>query len=198
MRKRILCILFCLGFLAATSIIRAQGEPKHDAAARREEPPTKAVTSLRVQVVFMEFDGDKKVSNLPYTLLVNADEKGPRAALRMGLRVPIQTSGGGENKQFTYLDIGTNLDGSATKTEDGRYSLQLNVERSSIYGSAPDQKASAYEGTHLSDATPVVLQFRSQVNLVLRDSQTMLSTVSTDPLTGRVLKVEVTLNVLKP
>ncbi|MBS1842167.1 MAG: hypothetical protein JSS69_05445 [Acidobacteria bacterium] len=191
-KRKHLLILSSLAFLLVP-IVQAQDEPKHETTQHRE----KEVTPLRVQVLFIEFEGEKKISNLPYTLLVNADEKGPRAALRMGLRVPIVTGTGGDNRQYTYLDVGTNLDGFATRNDDGRFSLQLNVERSTIYGPNSDQKGSAYEGARLSGETPVILSFRSQVNLVMRDGQTMQSTVATDPLTGRILKVEITVNVIK-
>jgi hypothetical protein len=195
--KSNLCIaILATAMLLTTPAARAQDEPKREPAVRHEEA-FKGVTPLRVQVVFMEFDGEKKISNLPYVLMVNSDEKGPRAALRMGLRVPIATGGSAENRQFTYLDVGTNIDGNATATDDGRFALQLNVERSTIYGLDNDKKLPPYENSRVSDATPIVVSFRSQVNLVLRDGQTMQTTVATDPLTGRVLKVEVTLGVLK-
>jgi hypothetical protein len=67
------------------------------------------------------------------------------------------------------------------------------VERSSAYspqGNLPDAKA-------LSSDSPVIQQFRSQLNLLIRDGQTIQSTVSTDPVTGRVIKVDVTVNVVK-
>src|SRR5579859_142098 len=83
-----------------------------------EAKPTQAektITPLRVQVTFTEFDGDKKISSLPYTLLVNADDRGPAAAVRMGLRVPIESSSTGSAKQFQYMDVGTNMDGRAER-----------------------------------------------------------------------------------
>jgi hypothetical protein len=43
----------------------------------------------------------------------------------------------------------------------------------------------------------IIQSFRSQVNLLLRDGQTMQATVASDPVTGHVLKLEVTLNVIK-
>jgi hypothetical protein len=43
----------------------------------------------------------------------------------------------------------------------------------------------------------MIRQFRGDVTLLLRDGQEAEATVATDPLTGRVLKVEAVLNVLK-
>jgi hypothetical protein len=39
--------------------------------------------------------------------------------------------------------------------------------------------------------------FRSSVQLLMRDGQTVQSMMATDPVSGRVLKIDVTLNVVK-
>jgi hypothetical protein len=43
----------------------------------------------------------------------------------------------------------------------------------------------------------VIRQFKAELNLVLRDGQTVESTVGTDPVTGRVSKIEVTFALVK-
>lgn len=192
-----------LSVLAATFLFTVQCVGSQDKLAgvetRKSTEDSKAaqaersVTPLRIQVVFTEYDGDKKVSALPYSLLVNSDDKGPQAAVRMGLRVPVATSA----NQFTYMDVGTNLDGRADKTEDGKFLLRLNVEKSSLYSSGAGQKPASIGGNEISTGQPIVQSFRSQLNLLIRDGQTIQSTVATDQITGHVLKVEVTLNVIK-
>jgi Bacterial type II and III secretion system protein len=163
----------------------------------------KTVTPLRVQVLFTEFDGEKKISSLPYTLPVNAETplRGQKAALRMGLRVPIMTgastTGSGGPSQIQYLDVGTNLDGWASKSEDGRFNLHLNLERSSTYSSGTGQKTSPVGVYEVTSLQPVIQTFRAEVDLLIRDGQTMQSTVATDPISGRVTKVDVTVNVIK-
>ena len=158
----------------------AQESPKPKADDR-----TPAVTPLRVQVVFSEYDGDKKVTSLPYSFTVNADERRarPGSLIRNGVRVPVSTG----KDQFTYIDIGTNVDCSATLQEDGRYKLQMTLDRSSILS----------DGSAVS-SNPTVRQFRVDLNQVLKDGQTAESVVSTDPLNGHVYHVNVTLNVVKP
>jgi hypothetical protein len=188
MKRNGLLIALLLGAIPAMAAL-AQEKPKADGGEKAAEAH-KGVTPLRVQVLFSEFDGEKKISSLPYTLLVNSDAGGPGSSIRMGLRVPIHTSSA---TTTTYTDMGTNIDGRAEKVEDGRFLLNLSVERSSAYspqGSLPDTKAIA------SDA-PVIQQFRSQINLLIRDGQTIQSTVSTDPVTGRVIKVDVSLSIIK-
>jgi hypothetical protein len=174
----------------------AQEKAKSSDVAKPAETE-KTMTPLRVQVVFSEYDAEKKVSSSPYTLLVNADDKGPLASVRMGLRVPVESSSSSAAKQFQYMDIGTNMDGRAEKADDGRFLLKLNVEKSSLYTQGEGQKAATSVRNEISSAQPVVQQFRSQVNLLIRDGQTIQSTVATDPVTGHTLRVDVTLNALK-
>jgi hypothetical protein len=188
-----------VGALLALIVLAAIGVHAQDKPKAAEVPLQ--VTPLRVQVVFTEYDGEKKVSSLPYTLLVNANDRGPQAAVRMGLRVPVETGVAteGASKQYQYQDIGTNLDGRADTIEDGRFNLRLSVEKSSVYTpGATDKAAGTPAGNPMIMTGHVIIQtFRSQVNLLLRDGQTMQATVASDPITGHVLKVEVTLNVIK-
>ena len=170
----------------------SQDKGKTEASSKPAEAE-KIVTPLRVQVVFTEYEGEKKISNLPYTLLVNADDHGPVAAVRMGLRVPIEVN----PNQITYQDVGTNLDGHAEKADNGRFLLRLNVEKSSVYAPSASEKPASVGGSEIANKQPIVQQFRTQVNLLIRDGQTIQSTVATDPVTGHTLKVDVTLNVIK-
>src|SRR6476646_2867218 len=98
MKKTGLAVLFTILVLVVPHLW-AQDKAKSPDAAK-PAATEKVITPLRVQVVFTEFDGDKKISNLPYTVLLNADDRGPQAAVRMGLRVPIETSAGTTTRQF--------------------------------------------------------------------------------------------------
>ncbi len=196
MKKTILMVILSIVVLAAPRLWAQENAKSSDVAKPAETEKT--MTPLRVQVVFSEYDAEKKVSSSPYTLLVNADDKGPLASVRMGLRVPVETtSSSSAAKQFQYMDIGTNMDGRAEKADGGRFLLKLNVEKSSLYTQGEGQKAATSGRNEISSPQPVVQQFRSQVNLLIRDGQTIQSTVATDPVTGHTLRVDVTLNALK-
>ncbi len=188
---------FIIVLMLGSVTLRAQDKEKSSESKKTAEFSVPHVTPLRVQVVFLEYDGDKKVSSLPYTLLVNADDSGPQAAVRMGLRVPVATSSTAPSTQFQYMDVGTNLDGRANRADDGRFNLRLNVEKSSLYTPGTSEKPAAVGGNEILAGQPIVQSFRSQVNLLVRDGQTIQSTVASDPVTGHVLKVEVTLSVIK-
>jgi len=181
MKKNVM-VFFAL--LVVLSVAAAAQDSSKSTAGQKPDDHTPAVTPLRVQVVFTEYDGEKKVSNLPYSFSVNADERRarPGSQLRSGARIPITTG----KDQFTYIDIGTNIDCSATLQEDGRYKLQMALERSSI---SPEAAS--------GNTNPVVRTFRIDMNPVLKDGQSLESIVSTDPLNGHVYHVNVTLSVAK-
>lgn len=186
-------LLVCMVFGASLLF----GQEKEKSAETSKTPETqKAVTPLRVQVVFNEYDGDKKISSLPYTLLVNADDRN-RTSMRMGLRVPIEISSNTGAKQIQYQDVGTNLDGTAQKADADRFILNLQVEKSSVYVPGSAQKSASIGGNEISNSQPIIQQFRIQGNLLVRDGQTVQSTAATDPVTGHVLKLDVTVNVVK-
>ena len=87
--KRTIAVGIALLFLSVAPLV-AQESGKAASTAKQEEH-TPSVTPLRVQVVFSEYDGDKKISNLPYTFTVNADERraSPSSKIRNGARVPV-------------------------------------------------------------------------------------------------------------
>jgi hypothetical protein len=179
-------------FVYSSAGLWAQERPK----AEEKTESRREITPVRVQIVLAEYEGEKKISSLPYTLLLNAETpRGGKASIRMGLRVPIAVSGSETAKQFQYQDLGTNLDGWAGKMEDGGFNLHLAVERSSAYSTAGAKSVGA-GGTELS-AQPVIQQFKTEFDVLLHDGQTLQSTLATDPVSGRITKVEVTVNKVK-
>jgi hypothetical protein len=155
-------------------------------------------------VVLSEFDGTKKVTSLPYTFHVNADDNVPNgqrtSQVRVGLRVPVRTGGSATGVgQFQYMDIGTNLDCRVSSLPEGRFMLVLSVERTYLYElsqAQSKQEAAAADNLGMS-GVPVIGRFNSNYDLPIRDGQTIEATSTTDPVSGRVLKIEVTANVVK-
>ncbi len=195
---RMLAALFAMGVMLAP-VDRAQDKPK---PAEQSKPPegSKPVTPLKVLVVFSEFEGDKKISNLPYTFFVNADEHigRPFTSLRVGLRVPVTVATKESSASVQYVDVGTNIDCTARSAEDGRFRLDLSLERSSVYSAGPEKKPLDWSpGDQPLSTQPIIRTFRESLNLLLRDAQTVQGTMATDPVSGRVLRVDVTLNVVK-
>src|SRR5208337_2216935 len=97
----------------------AQDKPQTNVNAERH---AKAPVSARVQVVFMEFDGEKKVSSLPYSFVVIVEESNAgrySVNLRTGVRVPVEIDG--KDEKTTYFDVGTNIDCGVHYDEEGKF-----------------------------------------------------------------------------
>jgi hypothetical protein len=176
---------------------RAQDKPKAEERQKSEIQ----TTPIKVQIVFSEYEGDKKIKSLPYTIYINAPvstELSPGwVKLRIGNRVPVLTS----KEQFTYFDVGTNIDARAAHTPEGPFHLYLNLERSSVenHVPVPVQKPAEASGDQAAGSfrQPVVRQFRSELDLKIREGQVLESTMATDPVSGIVLRVEVSISVVK-
>jgi hypothetical protein len=175
-------------------------DPKNSEPSRTVRPSdaktaeaSKNVVPLKVTVTFNEYDGEKKLSSLPYALFLKADESSHFVGrVRMGVRVPIWT--GGKDAAIQYQDVGSNLDCSAQAAED-KYMLDLSLERSSIYPNSGEYPAASKPDDQQHQ--PLLRTFRANLALMLRDGQTAQSTIATDPLNGHIVKVEVTLNVVR-
>lgn len=189
--------LLLLGMLSP--VCHAQDKPKQEDKAKAEV----STTPVKATIVFTEYDGDKKTKSLPYTLYINAPDSAEFKGwvkLRVGSRVPVYT--GGDKGSMTYLDVGTNIDARASRTSESYFLTYLRLERSWVEGEVlvPVQKppeATVPDPHAGSFREPIVRQFTSELDLKLRDGQTLESTMATDPISGKVLKVEVTLAVVK-
>ena len=167
-------------------------------AAQERQPPAPArLIPLKIQVVVSRFQGEKKVSSMPYTLSVVANDN-DKTTLRMGVEVPVPSTvfapaaqGGPATvpvTSYSYRSVGTNIDCTA-KTQDDGFRLDMAVEESSVFV--------AEKATGRLDSAPSFRRFTSTFNVLLRDGQTVQHTTATDPVSGEVLKVDLTLNVLK-
>lgn len=178
---------------------RAQEKPKPPEDAKSEVP-------MKVQVVLSEWEGEKKISSLPYVLyLMNeyVGSPGRSASLRMGVRVPVTTTGKDGASQLQYMDVGTDLDCKAGDLGEGRFRLQIVLRRSSLYSTGPDRKSLEWTpgepvpALAVLGGQPILRNFNTSAYVLMRDGQTTQATLAADPVSGRLLKVDVTLNVLK-
>jgi hypothetical protein len=163
------------------------------ATARAQDKPAPATdTPLKLQVVMTRYDGDKKVSSLPYSLLVNAAEPNGKPIpkeLKMGVQVPFAVMVR-DAPTVAFKDAGSKIVCSATSLGGGRYRLQLEIEQAGVLDPSRQTADRAVSG-------PVLRQFRDSVDIIMRDGQTMQTSSAADPLTGEVLKIDVTLAVVK-
>jgi hypothetical protein len=159
--------------------------PKADRAAEHRGPPA----TLRVQLVISRFQGEQKLASLPYTFVVTSG--GDWTRMRMGVDTPIPVAGpslpdGKAPTSFQYKNVGTKIDCRASDRGEG-YELVMRVENSS---------ALTGPGASVAGA-PLFRLFETNLDLILRDGQTVQTVASTDPVTGEVVKIDVTMNVVK-
>lgn len=176
-------------------------KPERSAEGRAEQEGLRSIkgvtTTLRVQVVISRYDGEKKAGSLPYTFVVAAGSD--RVRMRMGVDTPIPSFStqmtDGQTKMvpsgFSYRNVGTNIDCVARDFGDGRYQLNLSVENSSAMGGGGRDAATP------AAAAPLFRHFEVSFNPLLRDGQSIQAVASTDPVTGEVVKIDVTMNVVK-
>ena len=163
-------------------------------------PPAEAkpLIPLKVQLVLSRFKGEKKISNLPYVLGVAANDRLP-TNLRMGIEVPIARKGEATPATgISYRSVGTNIDCQADSAADGVYRLVIKVEDSAVLSEPGDGSSkAATEPTSFVSDMPAFRSFKSNFTVLLRDGQTMQYTSAIDPVSGEVMKIDVTVTVIK-
>ena len=182
---------------ATVTAVAAQPAQKPEPSPPPQNASTSPTIPLRVQLVISKYKGDKKVTSLPYTI---STAVGRNSRLRIGADAPysatraaVKPAPDGQTSSppasFSYRTVGTAIDCTPIAAGDGRYRLDLTISHDSI--------------NYVSDTTsppqgaPVFPTFSTTNTLVLKDGETGQLTVAADPITGDVLRVDVTLTVLK-
>ena len=158
---------------------------------------------LSVDVTVMRYQSEKKISSMPYMLAVNANKLGNAgpALLRMGAKVPVPAIAAPAGNSsgapavtppvsVNYQDIGTNIDCTAKVVDEG-FELRMSVSDTSVYANIQD-KATPTVGN-----MPVFRSYQSTNTLVLKDGQSREFTAATDRVSGEVIRIAVTLRVVK-
>lgn len=169
--------------LASVLPLGAQDVPPPQATAA-----ARALVPVKVQLVLSRYQGETKLSSMPYVMWLTANER-ERTNLRMGVEVPIANGQGG----FSYRNVGTNIDCRVDTQEPGLFKVLLTVNDSAV------QFQEREKGGQVSLPTnpPAFRAFMANFTILLRDGQTAQYTTASDPVSGEVLKVDATLNVLK-
>jgi len=191
-------ILASLLTLAISGASQAQ-EPPAPATPAQSTRAQSNLVGVKVQVVISRYQGEKKVSSLPYTLGVVVN--GSKTSLRMGVDVPVvQTVFSSTAKDgvanvpttsYNYRPVGTNIDCQAENTPGDYFKLVMTVTDSSL----PLESGERAKG--VMPNVPMFRSFNASFQLLLRDGQSSQYTSATDPVTGEVTKIDVTLNVIK-
>ncbi|HJR59590.1 MAG TPA: hypothetical protein VJ813_09335 [Vicinamibacterales bacterium] len=193
MQKSIPCLAVSL-LLGLAGVASAQAP-----TAGPSRQPAAGEVPLKVDLVVSRYAGQKKVSSIPFTVSVVANDN-DKTSLRMGVDVPVPQTvfSGGPNTSvpttsYSYRSVGTNIDCTARTVEGGWFKLDLAVSDSSVF--IPEKEGAANPGR--LGGVPAFRSFTSTFNLLLKDGQTSQHTSATDPVSGEVLRIDVTVNVLK-
>jgi hypothetical protein len=189
------------GTAPRTALAQAPQEPSSPTSPKKVQN-----IPLELQVTISRYQGEKRMSSLPYVLSLKSFTNSNRtgfagASLRLGSRVPIrsqESTPAADGKPATtsssvrYENVGTNIDAGASALEDGRFEVTLSINESSVVTDPQDLKA-----TPGSDSYPVFRSYQSTNTLFLKEGQTTQFTAASDRVSGEVVRVEVKLTVVK-
>jgi hypothetical protein len=173
----------------ALDAILVRGTPAQITLAQKiiddvDKARKKYAADYRLDFKISELEEGKKLNSRTYTLLVYPHEAGK---LRIGTRVPIQTGTAGGQAQFTYIDVGQNID------------CQVRTEREHMVGLNVDMDFSNFGMTEqlhspggATSGNPVLQQFRITTKTDLELGKPTVINTFDDPSSKRTFQVEVT------
>jgi hypothetical protein len=162
----------------------------------QDKPAPAADTPLQVQIVISRYQGDKRVSSLPYTLSMSTTSGMSQANLRLNSEVPVPTTiftpaGDGKpsssSTSYTYRTVGTNIDVRSVARMDGKYGLSVAVQETYVQLPTGDKGV----------GTPSFGNYQSNNTVYVKDGEMAQFTAATDRVTGEVVRVEVTAKAMK-
>jgi Flp pilus assembly secretin CpaC len=188
---------FALGLIAllmSASSTFAQ-DPAPPAAkqeiAKPAAPARSGITPLRLQLTLTRYQGDKKISSLPYSLAVSMG--GSPVRFRMGADLPYSTSpDGAKTPSYAFRTVGVAIDVTGQLMVDpGLYKMDISVSDSSVASS------NQVQGSPTVTGAPLFRSFNTNGTVLLKDGQTTQLATVADPITGETLRVDVTITVVK-
>jgi hypothetical protein len=173
--------IFAVALLTLACNATAQQPPVASESARTRP----AESTLRVQLVLTRLQGEQKVANLPYTFLVSTAGQPVRMRVGVDTRLPFPSASG---VQYETVNVGTDIDCLAKDMVDGRFQLTFQLKNTMVIPAS---------GANAANVPPSIRRFETSLNPVLRDGQSTQIVTSTDPITGEVVKIDVTVNVVR-
>jgi hypothetical protein len=162
--------------------------------ASAQAPSPSEKIPVKLVVVISRYNGDRKVSSLPFTLLAIAN--GEKAYMGNSMNIPISTvstTDGKSTPSVSYTNIGTSISGTIT-TDSGHFKVNFNIDDKYVVDSPPSST------TTTGPASPDQPRFRNisfsgTVNLKEGEPKEIFS--AADRSSGDVTKIDVTLTLDK-
>jgi len=155
--------------------------------ALAQQQPAADKIPMKIQIVISRYDGDRKISSLPFTLLATANG-GNNCSLRIGAQVPVPTTAGA----YTYQSVGTDID-CRIATEAGRYKLDLTINDKSVIEARTTTPAAA----SAAQSAPSFRSFTYNNSISMKEGETKQFVSAADKSNGEAVKVDVTLTLDK-
>ena len=155
-----------------------------------------AKPTCRLTYTLTDTDSGKKIGVQHFSLTISPSS--PRGTMKLGSKVPVLTgsynsgsAGAGTQTQFTYLDVGLNLDATLTELSNG-YLIASKVEQSSV----AETTGSTQPSGQLRDE-PVVRQAVLTNTAVLTPGKPVVLGSLDTPGSTRHIEIEVVLELVK-
>ena len=143
--------------------------------AQNPEPPK----FYKLDFVLKEVEAARVLNARSYSITVSTDTSSPHSSIRTGSKVPTPT---GSTGQFTFIDVGVNIDCGPVKAEQNELSLAVTAEVSSIL----------QESTTPPAAHPVIRQNKWTSSVVVPIKKPTVIFSSDDTTTKRQMQLELT------
>lgn len=153
--------------------------------------------TYRLTYTLSEMDGEKKAAVQRFAMTLNPPDRG---SIKVGSKIPVVTgtidAGSGKaDTQFTYLDVGINIDAALMQFSNGMR-LMTKVERSSVAGAA-DVTSEDVQQPLPAIHEPVVRQSVLQNTALLVPGKAVVLGSLTMPSSTRRVDVEVLLELVR-
>ena len=178
--------------LALTGTLLAQQPPAKDTA---DQPAKKEVLAgrdgntenfFKLAFVMYELDDAKRTNQRDYMMIGRTDNL--PSSIKVSTRVPIYTEVKGNDKQYTYIDVGLRINCSLKEQVDRRVQLHCDIEMSSF--ARPEQLASATG--HAGPEAPVLRTTRTESWALLTLGKPSILTTVDDINSAKRMQIEVT------
>src|SRR6266852_5766753 len=125
--------------ILAVASLHAQEDPPKKAQEQQAKdvaPRVVAVPAYKMTFAVYEFENGKRVNQRDYTLILQADGSMGNK-IKIGTRVPISTG----LSQFTYTDVGFDLECSLAEMTNGRLAARIDLNISSFAVQEPNSNS---------------------------------------------------------
>jgi len=187
---RILFVLALTGTLLAQQPTKdTSDQPTKDQPAKNEVlAGREGMTGnfFKLAFVMYELEDGKRTNQRDYMMIGRTDNQ--PSSIRVATKIPITTEEKGNDKSYTYTDVGLRINCSMKEQVDSRMQLHCDIEMSSLV--RPEQIASATGNA--GPGVPVLRSTRTESWALMTPGKPTILTTVDDINSAKRLQIEVT------